>query len=135
MTRKFRITVDGRQYDVTVEELSDPSSVPYYPLGTPFAPSSPVNPPPAAEPSAVSRPVKRGPAEAGEVVCTLGGMVDSVLVTPGQQVSAGDHLVVIDAMKMKTPIAAPHAGKVSSILVKAGESVETGQVLVKLALA
>ena len=63
-------------------------------------------------------------------------MVDSVLVTAGQQVSAGDHhLVVIEAMKMKTPIAAPRAGKVGSILVKAGESVETGQVLVELTLA
>jgi pyruvate carboxylase len=59
-------------------------------------------------------------------------MVESVLVTPGQQISAGDHLVVIEAMKMKTPIAAPRAGKVGSILVKAGESVETGQVLVEL---
>ncbi len=62
----------------------------------------------------------------------MGGMVESVLVTPGQQISAGDHLVVIDAMKMKTPIAAPRAGKVGSIRVKAGESVETGQVLVEL---
>ncbi len=69
------------------------------------------------------------------MVCTLGGMVASVLVTPGQQISAGDHLVVIEAMKMKTPIAAPRAGKVGSILVKAGESVETGQVLVKMTAA
>jgi len=136
MTRKFRITVDGRQYDVTVEELSDPSSVPYFPRGTPFIPPSyPANPPSAPDASAGSRAIKPGPAKAGEVVCTLGGMVESVLVTPGQQVSAGDHLVVIDAMKMKTPIAAPRAGKVGSILVKAGESVETGQVLVELTLA
>ena len=35
---------------------------------------------------------------------------------------------------MKTPIAAPRAGKVGLILVKAGESVETGQVLVELGL-
>ena len=123
MPRKFRITVDGRQHDVTVEELIDPSSVP-----APFIP----NPPSIPHGAVGSKAIKHGPAEADEVVCTLGGMVESVLVTPGQQISVGDHLVVIEAMKMKTPIAAPRAGKVGSILVKAGESVETGQVLVEL---
>jgi len=138
MQRKFKITVDGRQYDLTVEELSDVSNVPYFPQGAPFMgviPPSPRHPPAAPAAATGAAPLERGPAEAGEVVCTLGGRVDSVLVTAGQQVSAGDHLVVIEAMKMKTPIAAPRAGKVGSILVKAGESVETGQVLVELTLA
>ena len=139
MERKFRITVEGRRYDVTVEDLSDVSSVPYFPQGTAFIPASPGSPPatpwnPPATPDAAagSRAVKPASAEAGEVVCTLGGMVQSVLVTPGQQVNAGDHLVVIEAMKMKTPIAAPRSGKVGSIRVKSGENVETGQVLVEL---
>ena len=137
MERKFRITVEGRRYDVTVEDLSDVSSVPYFPQGTAFIPASPGNPPatpwnPPATPDAASRAAKPASAEAGEVVCTLGGMVQSVLVTPGQQVNAGDHLVVIEAMKMKTPIAAPRSGKVGSIRVKSGENVETGQVLVEL---
>ena len=136
MQRQFKITVDGRQYDVTVEDASDVSSMPYSPLGSPDAASaSQWRSPEVPAVSAGASPLKRGPAEAGEVVCTLGGRVDSVLVTVGQQVSAGDHLMVIEAMKMKTPIAAPRAGKVVAILVKAGESVETGQVLVELTLA
>jgi biotin carboxyl carrier protein len=126
MQRKFRITVDGRQHDVTVEELTYPSSVPYPTRDAPYIP------PPTPHAAVGAKAIKHGSAEANEVVCTLGGMVESVLVTPGQQISAGDHLVVIEAMKMKTPIAAPRAGKVGSILVKAGESVETGQVLVEL---
>ena len=137
MQRQFKITVDGRQYDVTVEDMSDVSSLPHSPLGTPYmdaASASQWRSPEVPAVSAGASPLKRGPAEAGEVVCTLGGRVDSVLVTVGQQVSAGDHLVVIEAMKMKTPIEAPRAGKVGSILVKAGESVETGQVLVELTL-
>ncbi len=126
MQRKFRITVDGRQHDVTVEELTYPSSVPY------FAREAPLIPPSTPHAPAGSKAIQHGSAGADEVVCTLGGMVESVLVTPGQQISAGDHLVVIEAMKMKTPIAAPRAGKVGSVLVRAGESVETGQVLVEL---
>jgi biotin carboxyl carrier protein len=138
MQRKFKITVDGRQYDVTVEESSEVSSMPHSPPGAPYmdaASTSHRRYPEAPTLSPGAAPPTRGPAEAGAVVCTLGGRVDSVLVTAGQQVSAGDHLVVIEAMKMKTPIAAPRAGKVGAILVKAGESVETGQVLVELTLA
>src|SRR5208337_1993610 len=112
MQRKFKITVDGRQHDVTVEESSDVSSMPHSPLGTPYmdaASASHWRSPEAPAVSAGATPLKRGPAEAG------GGRVDSVLVTAGQQISAGDHLVVIEAMKMKTPIAAPRAGKVGAI--------------------
>ena len=138
MQRKLKITVDGRQYDVIVEEASDVSSMPHPPPSTPYldaASASHRRYPDAPAVSADATPLKRSPAEAGEVVCTLGGRVNSVLVTAGQQVNAGDHLLVIEAMKMKTPIAAPSAGKVGAILVKAGESVETGQVLVELTLA
>ncbi|MGA9550257.1 MAG: biotin/lipoyl-containing protein, partial [Rhodomicrobium sp.] len=74
-----------------------------------------------------------GPAAAGDVVCTLGGVVESILVTLGQQVNAGDRVVIIEAMKMKTPMVAQTSGKVEAILVKVGEGVETGQVLLKLA--
>ena len=112
MPRKFRIAVDGRQYDVVVEELTEPSSVPYFPRDAGYVPSSPRNPPSAPHGAAGSKAIKHGSAEANEVVCPLGGMVESVLVTPGQQIRAGEHLVVIEAMKMKTPIAAPRAGNV-----------------------
>jgi glutaconyl-CoA/methylmalonyl-CoA decarboxylase subunit gamma len=134
MQRKFKITVDGRQYDVTVEEVGDVSSLPYFPQGAPYLGAAPVPHwnAPAAPAAAGDLPAARSPAEAHDVVCTLAGMVDSVLVTLGQQVSPGDQLVVIEAMKMKTPIAAPRSGKVGAIRVKAGESVETGQVLVEL---
>ena len=74
-----------------------------------------------------------GPAAAGDVVCTLGGVVELILVTLGQQVNAGDRVVIIEAMKMKTPMVAQTSGKVEAILVKVGEGVETGQVLLKLA--
>ncbi len=69
----------------------------------------------------------------GDVVATLAGVVESVLVNTGQQVNAGERVLVIEAMKMKTPITASHAGKVAAILVKAGDGVEAGQLLVKLA--
>ncbi len=67
------------------------------------------------------------------VTSTLGGMVDSVLVSVGQAVNQGDRLVIIEAMKMKTPMIAHRAGTVTVIAVKAGEAVDAGQLLVSLA--
>ncbi|MGO9544709.1 MAG: biotin/lipoyl-containing protein [Rhodomicrobium sp.] len=134
MERKFRITVDGRQYYVTVEDLSEVSSLPYSQAGTAYMPPPPPNwnspeVPAAAPPVQPAVPV---PADGAVVVCTLGGVVDQVLVAIGQEVGAGDRVAVIEAMKMKTPMITQRAGKVAAILVKPGDSVETGQVLVEL---
>jgi biotin carboxyl carrier protein len=135
MERKLRITVDGRKYDVTVEDLSDVSSLPYSQPGMvympPAAPAAFAPPATASAPAPAPKPT--GPAAAGDVVCTLGGVVESILVTLGQQVNAGDRVAVVEAMKMKTPMVAHTSGKVEAILVKVGEAVETGQVLLKLA--
>jgi biotin carboxyl carrier protein len=134
MERKLRITVDGRKYDVTVEDLSDVSSLPYsQPAYMPPAAPAAFAPPATASAPAAAAPKPAGPAAAGDVVCTLGGVVESILVTIGQQVNAGDRVVVIEAMKMKTPMVAHTSGKVQAILVKVGDGVETGQVLLKLA--
>ncbi len=129
MERRFRITVDGREYAVTVEELGETPGQLYpqpgsmrIPAAVPAAPAVP-----AASPSAAP-----GPAGAGDVASTLGGVVQAVLVNVGQDVTQGDKVVVIEAMKMKTPMVAHRAGKVVAIAVKAGDSVEAGQVLVTL---
>lgn len=130
MERRFRITVDGREYTVTVEELGETPGQLYpqpgsmrVPAAVPAAPAVSAASAPAAAP---------GPAGAGDVASTLGGVVQGVLVSLGQDVAQGDKVVVIEAMKMKTPMIAHRAGKVVAIAVKAGDSVEAGQVLVTL---
>ncbi len=133
MERKFRITVDGRQYNVSVEDLSDVGSLPYSQASAMYAPAAPAAPvaaPVAPTPAAAPRAART--SGDGVVVCTLGGVVESILVNLGQQVNEGDRVVVIEAMKMKTPMIAHRVGKVSAILVKVGDGVETGQVLVEL---
>ncbi len=51
-------------------------------------------------------------------------------VTVGQQVAAGDTLLIIEAMKVMNPIHAPTAGTVKAILVENGQPVEFDQPLV-----
>lgn len=128
MLRKFRISVDGRPYDVVVEELALDGS----------APTNGFHAAPAAVAAAVAAPVSLAPAHAapaaaGAEVAPLAGTVQSVEVHIGQSVAVGDKIAVIEAMKMKTEVFAKGAGKVASIAVKTGDAVDTGGVLLTLA--
>jgi acetyl-CoA/propionyl-CoA carboxylase biotin carboxyl carrier protein len=58
------------------------------------------------------------------------GTILKVLVAPGDEVAAGDPLIVLEAMKMETTISAPRNGTVTSIGVEAGATAGAGQVLV-----
>jgi pyruvate dehydrogenase E2 component (dihydrolipoamide acetyltransferase) len=60
------------------------------------------------------------------------GKVLDIRVKPGDSVSFGQVVVVMEAMKMETEIVAPGAGTVASVNVNAGDAVETGAVLVTL---
>jgi glutaconyl-CoA/methylmalonyl-CoA decarboxylase subunit gamma len=138
MIKKLRVTVDGRPYDVTVEvpEESDGTTAPAADA-LPSAPA-PVTPPPVAQPTpAASAPVAT-PAPApssgpGDVPSPLAGRVIEIVVKPGQDVNANDHLITLEAMKMNTFVFAPKAGKVAEIKVAVGDAVGEGQTLARIA--
>ena len=71
-------------------------------------------------------------AAAGSLVAPMPGSVVRVAVEPGQEVEAGQPLVVVEAMKMEHTVAAPRAGRVAEVRVAPGEQVEGGRVLVVL---
>jgi glutaconyl-CoA/methylmalonyl-CoA decarboxylase subunit gamma len=127
MEKKFRITVDGRQYDVTVEDLSETPSYTIPSPGDMRVPTAPT-PAPAAPPPA-SAPGAAGP---GDEASPLAGVVVAIEVAPGQSVKEGDKVMTLEAMKMKTAIIAHHNGQVKNIAVKVGDAVEAGQVLLTI---
>lgn len=142
MQKKLRITVEGKVYDVTVEELTETGlAAPAYPsiagTGAPshVATSGPLTAPPPAPTPAPAAPAAApaGDAAAGAVVCPLGGVVDAVDVAVGQTIAEGDRVAVVEAMKMKTPIHAQAGGTVTSIAIKPGDAVEAGSVLMTIA--
>ena len=57
----------------------------------------------------------------------------AIKVAPGQEVAAGDLLVLLEAMKMEVPIKAPRAGRVKSLACREGELVQPGTPLLELA--
>ncbi len=66
----------------------------------------------------------------GDVVAPMQGTIVKVLVTVGQEVKAGDAVMVLEAMKMENQLQADKSGTVSAIKVKAGDKVGSGDVLV-----
>lgn len=66
----------------------------------------------------------------GVLKAPMPGLVVRVEVEPGQQVTAGAPLVVLEAMKMENQLAAPAAGTVTEVRVRPGATVEKGAVLV-----
>ncbi|GAC58280.1 putative acyl-CoA carboxylase alpha chain [Gordonia hirsuta DSM 44140 = NBRC 16056] len=67
---------------------------------------------------------------AGSLIAPMPAMVTAVLVTQGDTVTAGDPVVVLEAMKMQHTVAAPQDGVVSAVNVAAGQQIETDHILV-----
>ena len=61
------------------------------------------------------------------------GNILDVRVSAGQNVKAGDILLILEAMKMENEIVAPKDGTLTSVCVSRGQVVETGAVLCTLA--
>ncbi len=75
-----------------------------------------------------------GEASGGDTVTSpMPGFIKEVLVKPGQMVSKGDPMVIMEAMKMELTLAAPRDGKVATVTVTTGSQVSDGAVLVALA--
>lgn len=133
MEKKFRITVEGKQYIVAVEDISIEGAQNLYPEPgsmsvTPQA-AAPVPTAPAPVAASTSSPTAAGP---GDEVAPLGGVVQAVHVSIGQAVNEGDKLVSLEAMKMITHVVARRGGKVISIAVKPGDPVDAGQALLTI---
>ena len=129
MPRIFKITVNGTEYDVAVEELTD-GATQIMPRYTPAPVAAVAAAPAVAAPVAKAAPVAAG---AGAQVAQMGGVVTQILVKQGQAVNEGDKIAELEAMKMKVPVVATVSGTVSAIHVNVGDAVEGGQALLTIA--
>ena len=128
---KLKITVHGVAYEVDVEVLdAGDGAMQQYSSPVPAAPA-----PMAAPGGAPAMPASAaGPAPAGDgggISSPIAGTVLELKCKAGDQVTEGQALVIIEAMKMETAIAAPSAGTVKAVLVAAGDNVRENQTLVE----
>jgi len=113
--KSYTITVNGNVYDVTVEEngaVSAPAA----------APRRAAAPAPAAAPKAAAPAGGAGAA----------GKVFKIESSVGASVKKGDTILVLEIMKMETPVVATEDGTVASINVSVGDMVEAGALLATL---
>lgn len=126
--RRFNVTVNGTVYDVVVEETDAGSAAPVEaaPKAAPAAPKAAPAAPKAA-PAASS-----GSAGATAIKAPMPGTIVKVNVNPGDKVSKGDVLCVLEAMKMENDICAPADGVVATVDAKKGATVATDDILVTI---
>ena len=114
--RKFVVTIDGKNYEVGVEEIGSDQTV----VNTVTAPAAA---PAQAAPQAASAPVS------GEkVLSPFPGLIKKFLVNEGDTVKKDQPILVLEAMKMDNDITAPCAGKIS-FKTAVGNNVETNTLL------
>lgn len=135
--KKLLITVNGKRYEVDVEVIEDDEVIQSQPVFQP--PARTVNSlmtPPAAAPA----PTRAQRAAAGAPRASTGsggktltspinGTLLDIAVNVGDEVQENQTVFVVEAMKMKTNIASPQAGRIKAINVRVKDVIEQGQVL------
>ena len=119
--RNFIITVNGKSYEVGVEEVGATASAP-------VAVSAPVAAPVAPKAAPAPAAPKAAPANGEKVLSPFPGLIKNLLVAEGASVKKDQPILVLEAMKMDNDITAPCDGVVSFQVAK-GANVESDSVL------
>lgn len=123
--RKFMINVNGKSYEVEVEEVGGSS------FSAPAAPAK-AAPAQAAQPEAPKAQAPQGSNGAVKVASPMPGTILKIIANVGDKVTKGQPIIVLEAMKMENDIVAPEDGTVASINVTNGQSVNSGDIIATL---
>ena len=115
--KNYTITVNGTAYEVSVEEKGGSAG------------SSAAAPAAKAAPKKAAAPVSAGGAGSVKIEAGAAGKVFAIKASVGATVKKGDPIVVLEVMKMETPVVAPSDGVIKSINVQEGAQVESGALL------
>ncbi len=122
---RARVAVNGEEYEIDLVEFGRRPKV-----------ADVVRPAPAASAAttSIAPPARtpRTPDNAGVVAAPLPGLVLQLKIKEGEPVSAGQVLLVMEAMKMENQITSPHNGTVKKVFVADGDSVGEGDPLVEV---
>ena len=136
--RKFNVLVDGEYFGVEVEDvdgtpmISSVSQAAYRPAAAPPPPPRP--PAPKAVPPVAPKP-SSPPAPAADddegtpLVAPMPGMIVGLVKQEGDQVSKGETVIVLEAMKMENGLPAPVSGTIKKISFGVGDHVKKNDVL------
>ncbi len=132
--RTFSVFIEGEYYEVDVEAVGESPTIASSPRSSVVAPP----PTPSANIQAPEKaPEKKSPltpvAEGTKVLAPMPGMIIRYLAKVGDEIKAGDPLLILEAMKMQNNVPAPVNGVVKAINFGPGASVRTNDVLAVIA--
>lgn len=107
--KKYRVNVNGKDYEVTIEQIDERDVTPV-----------------KRESKVATTPVS---ADGEKITSPMPGNILSVNVTQGAKVTKGQVLMILEAMKMENEIMSPIDGVVASLNVSKGATVESGTLL------
>ncbi len=132
--KEYKYTINGNKYEVAINSIND-NIANVVVNGEEYEVQMEKEPEPAKK-KVVVRPVAQPEAETASaptstnkvdlnnaVKSPLPGVITEIKVKVGDEVKAGDTVVVLEAMKMANNLDAEKSGKVTAVLVKEGESV------------
>jgi pyruvate carboxylase subunit B len=118
MKRKFNVTVDGKTYNIEVEEILDENlnktNLSYKPKAH------------------VKIDSTKTQDVSGLITAPLPGLVSKLNVNKGDRVEKRKVLLILEAMKMENEIHSPSSGTVNEVYVKEGDTVGRGEPLIKI---
>jgi len=131
--KKFRVLVNGSEYNVEIEELSEGTADPRLVSAAPTTPTlSTPKPAKPVKPAQAAPATQTAAGGGGAIVAPMPGTILSVAVEVGTAVTKGQTLLVLEAMKMENEIQAPADGTVQELNVSQGLSVNAGDTLIVL---
>ncbi|MBQ6907439.1 MAG: biotin/lipoyl-binding protein [Clostridia bacterium] len=120
--RKFVINVNGKSYEVEVEEIKDGIQA-----------AAPVQSAQISKPAVnTAAPKQTGSAGSFKIESPMPGNILKLNVKAGDKVEKGQTVAILEAMKMENDIVSPNAGTVASVNVSVGDSINTGDVIITL---
>jgi biotin carboxyl carrier protein len=136
--RTWKLKIEGRTYAVQITDLQQNRAVVLVdgksvevgitqPAPSPPAQIAPVAAPAPGLQAPCARPNAAAPAAKGDLCAMMPGVVTKVLIEAGQQVTSGQVLLILEAMKMENEIRADREGIIARIHVAAGQQVQTGE--------
>lgn len=137
----YIVTVNGQSYSVTATKRQG-TTLTFLVDGQEYSVSVAPRPTAAATTSSHALPaalqqqpaatVRTTTSSSPDLLAPIPGIVSELKVLEGQQITLGETVVVLEAMKMENPIKAHRSGKVSRIYVKRGDEIAHGAALVSI---
>ncbi len=140
--KQYKYTINGNKYEVAIGDIVDNIATltvngEEFKVEMEREPEPEKKKPIVRPAAAAAAPANDGAASAGAAInkanavkAPLPGVITDILVEVGQEVSAGDNIIVLEAMKMANNLQAEKSGKVTAICVTVGQSVMEDESLV-----